>query len=115
MSSPNSAIEPTVEREEVVPLAPRPRLVQSTDQAPVEVAPPAAPAPSRADQAFVGTLAAIGSVLAARLILMIAMLGGIALAVMALLNGSWTAVACLASYAMLILAPLVWLESRQRK
>jgi len=99
-----------VEREEVVPLSPRPRLVSST--APAQTADPA---PRGTDAAYIGALTAIASILAVRLLLLLAILGGFVIAVMALRDGGNQAAGVLVAYAVLILIPLVWLESRPRK
>jgi hypothetical protein len=97
-----------VEREEVVPLSPRPRLVSST-------APAQTPDPAPRDAAYIGALTAIASILAVRLLLLLAILGGFVIAVMALRDGGYQAAGVLVAYAVLILIPLVWLESRPRK
>lgn len=110
MPSANSEAEPfAVQREEVVPIPARPRLVSPT--APRET-PDAAP---RADAAFIGTLTAIASILAVRLILLLALIGGFVVAVMALRDGGYQASGILAGYAVLIVIPMVWLEARPHK
>lgn len=60
-----------------------------------------------------GTLAAIAAVLATRLLLLLAILGGFVLAVLALRNGSPQALATTIAYAVLVVLPLTWLESRK--
>jgi hypothetical protein len=50
-----------------------------------------------------------------RLLLLLAILGGFVIAVMALRDGGNQAAGVLVAYAVLILIPLVWLESRPRK
>jgi len=50
-----------------------------------------------------------------RLLLLLAILGGFVIAVMALRDGGYQAAGVLVAYAVLILIPLVWLESRPRK
>lgn len=97
-----------------MPVQPRPRLVPPT--APVSTETPRqAPAPSRSDRAFVGVLAAIGAILAVRLLLLLAIVGGFVLAVMALTGGTYQAAGVLIAYAVLIVLPLVWLESRPKQ
>lgn len=61
-----------------------------------------------------GVLQAIATLLAVRLMLMLALLGGFALAVMALHTGSWQAAGVMVAYAVLVLLPLVWLERNPR-
>jgi len=63
-------------------------------------------------QGLLGALAAINRVLAARAILMLAMVGAIGLAVMALLQGDYLRLAVLGTYLIGGLLPLVWLSSR---
>ena len=106
MPSANFEADPLVEREGVVPLAPKPRLVTPTVQA--------TPEPRGAD-AIIGTLTAIASILAVRLLLLLALVGGFVVAVMALRDGGYQAAGVLVAYAVLIVIPMVWLESRPRQ
>lgn len=69
--------------------------------------PPQAAAPSPADRAFVGTLAAITALLAARLLLLLAIVGGFLLAWRA---GDTNGLAVFIAYAILVVAPLVALD-----
>lgn len=93
-----------MDRESVVPL---PRRQTST----VTADPPPAPIPvvvqSRADAAFVGTLAAITAILASRLLLLLAIMGGFVLAVRAI---DMTGLSIMVAYAVLIVLPLVALD-----
>ena len=60
----------------------------------------------------IGALTIATRILAARAILMLAMIGAIGLAVMALIEGDYLRLAVLATYLIGCLAPLVWLSSR---
>lgn len=57
---------------------------------------------------------AISVLLAVRLMLMLALLGGFALAVMAMVRGTYEAGGVLVAYAVLVLIPLIWLERNPR-
>lgn len=93
-----------MERESVVAL---PRRQTSTVTAePQPVSPPVSIQP-RADAAFVGTLAAITAILASRLLLLLAILGGFVLAVRAT---DMTGLSIMVAYAVLIVLPLVALD-----
>jgi hypothetical protein len=59
-----------------------------------------------------GALQLAARVLAARAILMLAVVGAISLAIMALLQGDWPHLAVLGTYLVGGLLPLVWLSSR---
>lgn len=59
-------------------------------------------------------LAASAAVFATRLILMTALVGAFVLAIMAVQSGSWLSLGVLVAYAILIVIPLVWLETRTR-
>lgn len=76
-----------------------------------ESPPVAQPAPvvvqSRADAAFVGTLAAITSILASRLLLLLAIIGGFVLSLRAT---DTTGLSVMVAYAVLIVLPLVALD-----
>jgi hypothetical protein len=61
---------------------------------------------------LLGTLNALTAVLAVRLVLMLATIGAIILAVLALRTGQTTALAVLGIYALAVVCPLVWLSSR---
>jgi hypothetical protein len=89
-----------------VPIPGRPRLVSPTEPQRTE--------PPRADKAYIGALTAIASILAVRLLLLLAILGGFVIAVMALRDGGYQAAGVLVAFAVLILIPLVWLESRPK-
>lgn len=74
---------------------------------------PAAPAQNRADTAFIGTLAAISAILASRLILLLAVLGGFILAIRAdaIIALPWILIA----YCILVVIPLVALDIVTRR
>jgi hypothetical protein len=108
MSSAASVEEPSVERAEVVALV-QPRRAQPAPPDPPP-APVVAPPPPRADNAFVGVLAALASLLAARLLLLLSIAGAFVLAVMAVRDGSYIGLAVLVAYCSLTLLPLVWLD-----
>jgi hypothetical protein len=57
---------------------------------------------------------AIAALLAVRLLLLLALLGGFVIAVMALREGTYQADGVLAGYACLFILPLVWLERNPR-
>ena len=95
------------QRPQAVPTAPEPEDPRPAPQ-------PAQQAPSRADQAFIGTLAAIGAVLASRLLLLLALLGAFILAVMAEQSQTYTGLAVLAAYCGLTILPLVLLDLKVR-
>ena len=61
-------------------------------------------------RAIASVIAASAAVLATRLLLFLALLGGFALAVIAAIGGSWMAFAVLCAYAVLIIIPLILLE-----
>lgn len=60
--------------------------------------------------ASIGALQAVASLLAVRLLLLMALLGGFVVALMVLRLGTYQADAVLVAYAVLIVIPLVWLE-----
>ena len=61
-----------------------------------------------------GVFHAVASLLAVRFLLLLALLGGFALAFMALRAGSYEAAGVLIAYAMLIVIPLIYLERYPR-
>lgn len=61
-----------------------------------------------------GLLHAVAALLAIRLLLLLALLGGFALSVMALHAGTYQADGLMVAYAVLFILPLVWLERHQR-
>lgn len=61
-----------------------------------------------------GVIHALATLLAVRLMLMLALTGGFVLAVMALRVGTYQAGGVLVAYAVLILIPLIWLERNPR-
>lgn len=75
--------------------------------------PPRIVAPSRADMAFIGTLSAIGAVLATRLLLLLAIAGAFSLAVMAIRDGSWQSVGVVIAFAVLVVLPVTGIEIKQ--
>jgi hypothetical protein len=62
----------------------------------------------------VGVFQAVATLLAIRLLLMLALVGGFALAFLALRAGTYQAGGVLVAYAVLIIIPLVWLEKNPR-
>ena len=75
--------------------------------------PVAPPAPSRVSEAVLGALRAIAMVLAVRVLLVLALAGSFALAVMAMVNQSPLSLGLTVAFALLSLAPLVYLETRR--
>ena len=63
-------------------------------------------------QAIASVIAASAAVLATRIILLLGLVGAFVLAVIAAESASWITVAVLIAYAVLVLVPLVLLESR---
>jgi uncharacterized YccA/Bax inhibitor family protein len=61
-----------------------------------------------------GVFHAVAALLAVRLLLLLAILGGFTLALIALANGGYQAMGVLVAYAVLIVLPLVWLERNPR-
>jgi hypothetical protein len=114
MSSAASAGEQLVEREAVVALAPRraqtatPEPVPQAFHAPSAVVPP--PAPPQADRAFVGVLSAVTALLAARLLLLLAIVGAFVLAFAAQRAESYVGLAILVAFCCLTLIPMVYLD-----
>ena len=107
MPSQRHAISSLVEHEGVVPL---PRAAPTA--APDRPAPALAPVQNRADVAFVGTLTAIAAILASRLLLLLAVIGGFVLALLAREQlGFYTLIA----YSILIVIPLVGLDVMTRR
>jgi hypothetical protein len=88
-----------------VPLAPR--RVPTVAPEPAPVTPPS---PAKADHAFVGVLAALASLLAARLLLLLAVTFGFVLAVMAVRTDSYLGLALVGTFCGLTVLPLVWLD-----
>lgn len=105
----NSDGDSLVEREQVVALV-QPRRAPATAPEPSPSAPVATAPPPRSDHAFVGVLAALASLLAARLLLLLSIAGAFVLAVMAVRDGSYIGLAVLVAYCSLTLLPLVWLD-----
>ena len=62
----------------------------------------------------VGVFHAVATLLAVRLLLMLSLIGGFALAFLALRTGTYQAGGVLVAYAVLIVIPLVWLERSPR-
>ena len=63
---------------------------------------------------YANSIHAVTTLLAVRLLLLLALLGGFALAVMALLNGGYQAAGVMVAYAVLVLIPLIYLEKNPR-
>lgn len=111
----------TVEREGVVVVQPKPRLVQmpqAAAPAPQPMAAPAPPsrptAPPRTDSAAIGALTAIAAVLAARLLLLLAVAFGFVLGLQAMGHQTWTSLAILCAWCALTILPLVYLDLKVR-
>lgn len=101
----------------MVPLARRqaPSTETFTGFASEQIAPPRAPAPpaqNRADTAFIGTLSAISAILASRLILLLAVVGGF---VLALRSDAQSIPWVLIAYSVLVVIPLVALDIVTRR
>ncbi len=109
MSSAVAVEESSVEREGVVALV-QPRRVAPT--APPDTLPPpiAAVPPSRAEHAFVGVLAALTSLLAARLLLLLSIAGAFVLGLLASRSGSYVALATLVAFCCLTVLPMTYLD-----
>jgi len=80
--------------------------------APPTVSPPvaAAPSPPKADHAFVGVLAALATLLAARLLLLLSVTFGFVLALIALRIDSYLGLAIVGTFCGLTVLPLVALD-----
>jgi len=106
-----------VEREGVVAVLPRRTEQASNNQHQTQAAPQAAPqappappvTPPR-DRAFIGVLTALTHLLAARFLLLLAVVGAFILAVMAMPNGGYPGLAILIAYCSLTVLPLVYLD-----
>ena len=70
--------------------------------------------PSRIPEIVMGNLRAVAMVLAARFLIVLALAGTFVLALMAMQNQTPTGVYLTVAFALLTLAPLVYMESRQR-
>jgi hypothetical protein len=111
MLAPKPVREPDVE----VPADPMPALreaVRELSQAAARAAHDATVSSVRG--AALGVFQAVASLLAVRILLLVALLGGLGLAVMALRIGSYQALGVLVAYAVLVLIPLIWLERSPR-
>jgi hypothetical protein len=97
---------PSVDRESVVPLPRRQTSTVTVEPPPAQTLQPIVVQP-RADAAFVGTLAAITAILASRLLLLLAIIGGFVLAVRAT---DMTGLSIMVAYAVLIVLPLAALD-----
>ena len=91
------------------PLKP-PASTDEDEQAPV--AAPAFREPSILEVAQAAFLAA-GLALSARALLLLAILGGFALALIAVQTPSWPRLAIVVAYAVLVVLPIVWLEAKR--
>lgn len=112
MSSAASEQDTLVERESVVAL---PRRVPTAVAQPEPVRDPAplavqAPPPPKADHAFVGVLAALASLLAARLLLLLSIAGAFVLALLATRSESYPGLAILVAFCLLTVVPLTYLD-----
>ena len=95
-----------MERESVVPLV-RPQRAQAIADSPPAAAPQP---PPKSDHAFVGVLAALTSLLAARLLLLLSISGAFVLAVMAMQAQSYAQLAVLVSFCCLTVLPMTYLD-----
>lgn len=66
--------------------------------------------PSRKDSILLAVFQAIAKVLAIRVLLLLSLTGAFTIAMEAMDKQSWTGLAILATYCLLTLIPLVWLE-----
>lgn len=115
MALTDTAIESTVERLEIEPVARVARLqtVPPTPKpTPQRIEPQADDAQLGVYRAIASVLAASAAVLATRVILLLGLVGVFVLAVIAAESASWLTVAVLVAYAILVLIPLVLLETR---
>ena len=103
----------TVERLGVETVAAPPRRLH-TVPTPTKIDSDSGTARLAAYQAIAHVIAASASVLATRLVLLLGLVGAFVLAVIAAEGRSWSAVAVLVAYAILVLIPLVWLEARTK-
>jgi hypothetical protein len=78
---------------------------------PAQTPPTSQPAPPAAAQ--LAAFRAIALVLAVRLLLLLALMGGFSLAVMSMLWQTPVGVAIVVAYAVLLMLPLVWLETKK--
>lgn len=105
----------TVERlavEAVRRVAPKLQAVPQTTR-PESVA-PASDARLEVYQAIASVIVASAAVLATRLLLLLALVGGFVLALIAVQASSWMSLAVLCAYAILILIPMVALEVKTK-
>lgn len=113
MSSAASDKDIFVEREAVVALAPRrpaPTAVAPEPAPAPPVSAPVAAPPPRADSAFIGVLAALATLLAARLLLLLSIAGAFVLALLAVRAESNGALAVLVAFCLLTVIPVVVLD-----
>lgn len=89
-------------RLQTVPPTPKPQTIEA----------PSADAELGVYRAIASVLAASAAVLATRVILLLGLIGAFVLAVIAAESASWLTVAVLVAYAVLVLIPLVLLETR---
>src|ERR1700743_629562 len=115
MALTDTATESTVERLEIEPVARVARLqtVPPTPKpTPPRIEPPAEDHRLAVYSAIASVIAASAAVLATRVILLLGLVGAFVLAVIASESASWLTVAVLVAYAILVLIPLVLLETR---
>lgn len=77
--------------------------------------PPAPPQASRADSAALGAFAAIASILAARFLLLLALIGAFVLACYAMQSQTYAGLAVMIAYCTLAVLPLVYLDIQSRR
>lgn len=116
MTTGDSSVEILGER--VVPdrLTTQPLRLRAVESAapsspPPQTAPkPSTPPPSRKDSILLGVFQAIARILAVRFLLLLSLTGAFVLALGAMERQSWTGLAIMATYCLLTLIPLVWIE-----
>lgn len=91
-------------RLQTVPPVPKPEMIEPDDSA----------ARLATYQAIASVIAASAAMLATRVILLLGLIGAFVLAVIAADGGSWITVAVLIAYAVLVLIPLILLETRTK-
>lgn len=120
MALTDTDLQSTVERLGVEPVVSRPKVVPiDRNQSRAMNAPTP---PNNSEQAgrlevyeaIASVIAASAAVLATRLILLLALIGAFSLAVMAVTEKSWIGLAVLVAYAVLVVIPLVLLETKTR-
>lgn len=113
----NSEADSTVEVLDVHEIRARPRAVKMPDPLPPSpTPPPEAPVIQRVGipEAMVSVFSALAFALSARLLLLLALLGAFTLAFLAMRSQTPISVGILVSYCLLVIAPLIYLETQRR-